>query len=151
MPMEGDFMGDGEMPQPPQDNNQVRTLFQVDNFQYSDSSTVSWGVLDCSSRKYYVCEFEGKPAGKEYKLTKEMLGDSVLLRMEQVDVPLGDAGNSHINLNGKMPSFKISWKLDRLEAMDMEGEVGEVGRRVESPGYGQPWEESWWIENHTYK
>ena len=26
MPMEGDFMGDGDMPQPPQDNNQVKYL-----------------------------------------------------------------------------------------------------------------------------
>ena len=26
MPMEGDFMGDQDMPQPPQDNNQVKNL-----------------------------------------------------------------------------------------------------------------------------
>ena len=27
MPMEGDFMGDQDMPQPPQDNNQVKMFF----------------------------------------------------------------------------------------------------------------------------
>jgi len=30
MPMEGDFMGDGDMPQPPQDNNQVAAWYDTD-------------------------------------------------------------------------------------------------------------------------
>ena len=34
---------------------------------------------------------------------------------------------------------------------NMEVELGEVGRRVESPNLGQPWGEIWWRESHTYK
>jgi len=30
LPMEGDFMGDQDMPQPPQDNNQVAAWYDTD-------------------------------------------------------------------------------------------------------------------------
>ena len=50
-----------------------------------------------------------------------------------------------------MPGFRMSWRVEGEQERDMGVEVEEVGRRVESPGWGQPWEESWWRESHTYK
>ena len=41
MPMEGDFMGDGDMPQPPQDNNQVQPFSNFEN-----KSQTNGGFLD---------------------------------------------------------------------------------------------------------
>ena len=48
MPMEGDFMGDQDMPQPPQDNNQVKKkhLFHFENsFKVqTDFKTCFWRI-----------------------------------------------------------------------------------------------------------
>ena len=94
----------------------------------------------------FVCEFQLQPASNEYTLTKDMLGDSVnfLMRVKEVQPEI-------LQKRESMPGFRISWKVEGLQLRDMEVEVGEVGRRVESPGWGQPWEESWWRENHTFK
>merc|ERR1719270_3376335 len=46
MPMEGDFMGDGDMPQPPQDNNQVK-YFSHRNFSNICETAVTFLFSGC--------------------------------------------------------------------------------------------------------
>ena len=49
----------------------------------------------------------------------------------------------------------MEWKLEGgLETPDMEAEVGQVGRALETPGWGQNYPgsfSSWWANSHTYK
>ena len=46
MPMEGDFMGDGDMPQPPQDNNQVK-YFSHRNFFNLCETALTFLISGC--------------------------------------------------------------------------------------------------------
>ena len=49
----------------------------------------------------------------------------------------------------------MEWKLEGgLETPDMEAEVGQVGRAMETPGWRQNYTgsfASWWSKSHTYK
>ena len=50
---------------------------------------------------------------------------------------------------------QVFWKVEGgLECPNKEAEVGELGRGLETPGFGQDYPGSfvsWWAESHTYK
>ena len=48
--------------------------------------------------------------------------------------------------------IKVYWKVESsLEITNLETEVGQVGRHVETPGWGKEYSAEWGLQGHVFK
>ena len=49
-------------------------------------------------------------------------------------------------------AFKVDWDIESsLEITNLEAEVEQVGRRLETPGWGQEYSPEWGLQGHFFK
>ena len=133
-----------------------------------------WWMPDrCTSELPYICRFLPKASKADYQLSKDHLGHSISFWMDDLGSSLQGKEMLGFKVNMKANKFerllqspainfvsnfcvlcviKVDWDIESsLEITNLEAEVGQVGRRLETPGWGQEYSPEWGLEGHVFK
>ena len=118
-----------------------------------------WYPTRCNDRRVYICQFKPSNAEASYSFKKDNIGNSINiymdLSMDRLQGTNAPGFKVTVNFTQLMSWIQVFWKVEGgLEWPNMEAEVGQLGRGLETPGWGQDYPGSfvsWWAKRHTYK
>ena len=108
-----------------------------------------WNTDSCTYSRPFICKFPITEMRKSYKMSLSEMGERIHFWMQ-----LKDMAVEELHEQGKMPGFSFSWRVEgeRNENIkDWEVEVAQIGRKIESPGWGENIEEALDDESPIYK
>ena len=111
--------------------------------------SLDWEVDSCAKTLPSICKIPKIPMKRSYEMPLSEIGDKIHFWMQ-----LKDMTAERLHEKGKMPGFSFSWRVEGERGgniSEWEVEVNQIGRKIESPGWGESVEEVLDNENLIYK